>query len=60
VKHHIGVELRLQSYEKVQRFSLSVQHPAYSGDLLTLGLLHLGGAQQFFSTGLAYLVPLTV
>lgn len=60
VNHHTGVELRLRYYEQVQRLSFGFQDSVHSGDLITLGLLDLDGARQFFSTGLARLVLLTV
>ncbi|MEO8240837.1 MAG: ABC transporter ATP-binding protein [bacterium] len=60
VNHHSGVELRLRYYEQVQRLSFGFHDSVHSGDLITLGLLDLDGARQFFSTGLVRLVLLTV
>ena len=60
VNHHTGVEMRLRFYEQVQRLSFGFHDSVHSGDLITLGLLDLDGARQFFSTGLARLVLLTV
>ncbi len=60
VNHHSGVELRLRFYEQVQRLSFGFHDSVHSGDLITLGLLDLDGARQFFSTGLVRLVLLTV
>ena len=60
VNHHTGVELRLRFYEQVQRLSFGFHDRVHSGDLITLGLLDLDGARQFFSTGLARLVLLSV
>ena len=60
VNHHTGVELRLRFYEQVQRLSFGFHDSVHSGDLITLGLLDLDGARQFFSTGLARLVLLSV
>ncbi len=60
VNHHTGVELRLRYYEQVQRLSFGFHDSVHSGDLITLGLLDLDGARQFFSTGLVRLVLLTV
>ena len=59
VNHHSGVELRLRFYEQVQRLSFAFHDSVHSGDLITLGLLDLDGARQFFSTGLLRLVLLT-
>lgn len=55
-----GVELRLRYYEQVQRLSFGFHDSVHSGDLITLGLLDLDGARQFFSTGLVRLVLLSV
>lgn len=60
VNHYTGVELRLRFYEQVQRLSFGFHDSVHSGDLITLGLLDLDGARQFFSTGLARLVLLGV
>ena len=60
VNHHTGVELRLRFYSQVQRLSFGFHDSVHSGDLITLGLLDLDGARQFFSTGLARLVLLSV
>ena len=60
VNHTTGVELRLRYYEQVQRLSFGFHDSVHSGDLITLGLLDLDGARQFFSTGLARLVLLVV
>lgn len=60
VNHTTGVELRLRYYEQVQRLSFGFHDSVHSGDLITLGLLDLDGARQFFSTGLVRLVLLTV
>ena len=60
INHYTGVELRLQFYAQVQRLSFGFHDSVHSGDLITLGLLDLDGARQFFSTGLVRLVLLTV
>ena len=60
VNHTTGVELRLRYYEQVQRLSFGFHDSVHSGDLITLGLLDLDGARQFFSTGLVRLVLLVV
>ncbi|MGV8989052.1 MAG: ABC transporter ATP-binding protein [Cypionkella sp.] len=60
VNHTTGVELRLRFYQQVQRLSFGFHDSVHSGDLITLGLLDLDGARQFFSTGLVRLVLLTV
>lgn len=60
VNHTTGVELRLRYYEQVQRLSFGFHDSVHSGDLITLGLLDLDGARQFFSTGLVRLLLLTI
>jgi ATP-binding cassette, subfamily B, multidrug efflux pump len=60
VGHHVGYELRLACYEKLQRLSFSFHDRVHSGDLITLGILDLDGVRMFFSTGLVRLVLLTV
>ncbi|WIY53463.1 ABC transporter ATP-binding protein [Devosia sp. YIM 151766] len=58
VGHHVGYELRLAFYDKVQRLSYSYHDRVHSGDLITLGLLDLDGLRMFFSTGLVRTVLL--
>ena len=58
VNHTTGVDLRMQYYRQVQRLSFGFHDSVHSGDLITLGLLDLDGARQFFSTGLVRLVLL--
>jgi ATP-binding cassette subfamily B multidrug efflux pump len=58
VNHTTGVELRTRYYAQVQRLSFGFHDSVHSGDLITLGLLDLDGARQFFSTGLVRLVLL--
>ena len=60
VGHHIGYELRLAFYEKIQRLSFSFHDKVHTGDLITLGLLDLDGVRMFFSTGLVRMVLLSV
>ncbi|OWJ69041.1 multidrug ABC transporter [Inquilinus limosus] len=60
VGHHIGYELRLACYDKLQRLGFSFHDRAHTGDLITLGILDLEGVRMFFSTGIVRLVLLTV
>ncbi|SMQ85293.1 ATP-binding cassette, subfamily B [Devosia lucknowensis] len=60
VGHHVGYELRLAFYDKVQRLSYSYHDRVHSGDLITLGLLDLDGLRMFFATGLVRTVLLAV
>ena len=60
VGHHVGYELRLAFYDKVQKLSYSYHDRMHSGDLITLGLLDLDGVRMFFSTGFVRTILLTV
>jgi ATP-binding cassette subfamily B multidrug efflux pump len=60
VGHHVGYELRLAFYEKVQRLPYAYHDRVHSGDLITLGLLDLDGLRMFFSTGLVRTILLAV
>ncbi|MET3927243.1 ABC transporter ATP-binding protein [Devosia sp. 2618] len=60
VGHHVGYELRLAFYDKVQRLSYSYHDKVHSGDLITLGLLDLDGLRMFFSTGFVRTILLSV
>ena len=60
VGHHVGYELRLAFYDKVQRLSYSYHDKVHSGDLITLGLLDLDGVRMFFATGFVRVVLLSV
>ena len=60
VGHHVGYELRLAFYEKIQRLSFGFHDRVHTGDLITIGMLDLEGVRMFFSTGIVRLVLLTV
>lgn len=60
VGHHVGYELRLAFYDKVQRLSYSYHDRMHSGDLITLGLLDLDGLRMFFATGFIRTILLAV
>jgi ATP-binding cassette subfamily B protein len=60
VGHHMGYELRLACYEKIQQLSFSFHDGVHSGDLITVGLLDLEGVRMYFSTGLVRMVLLTM
>ena len=60
VGHHIGYELRLAVYEKIQRLSFGFHDRVHSGDLITIGMLDLEGVRMFFSTGIVRMVLLTM
>ncbi len=60
VGHHVGYELRLAFYDKVQKLSFSYHDKIHTGDLITMGLLDLDGVRMFFATGLVRVVLLSV
>lgn len=60
VGHHMGYELRLACYEKIQRLSFSFHDSVHSGDLITIGLLDLEGVRMYFSTALVRMILLTM
>jgi len=60
VGHHIGYELRLACYEKIQRLSFSFHDSVHSGDLITIGMLDLEGVRMYFSTAVVRTVLLTM
>nr|WP_248306333.1 ABC transporter ATP-binding protein [Devosia oryzisoli] len=60
VGHHVGYELRLAFYDKVQKLSYSYHDKMHSGDLITVGLLDLDGLRMFFSTGFVRTILLTI
>lgn len=60
VGHHLGYELRLATYEKLQRLSFSFHDRVHTGDLITLGILDIEGVRMFFNTGLVRMVLLSV
>jgi ATP-binding cassette subfamily B protein len=60
VGHHVGYELRLACYEKVQQLSFSYHDHVHTGDLITLGILDVDGVRMFFSTGIVRFVLLSV
>jgi ATP-binding cassette subfamily B protein len=60
VGHHIGYEMRLAVYEKIQRLPFAFHDKVHSGDLITVGMLDLEGVRMFFSTALIRVVLLTI
>ncbi|GHA34627.1 multidrug ABC transporter [Devosia pacifica] len=60
VGHHIGYELRLACYEKIQRQSFSFHDSIHSGDLITTGMLDIEGVRMYFSTALIRVVLLAI
>ncbi|WP_182550280.1 ABC transporter transmembrane domain-containing protein [Phyllobacterium myrsinacearum] len=60
VGHHMGYELRLACYEKIQRLSFSFHDGVHSGDLITIGMLDLEGVRMYFSTALVRTILLAM
>ena len=60
VGHHMGYELRLACYEKIQQLSFSFHDKMHSGDLITVGLLDLEGVRMYFSTALVRMLLLSM
>jgi len=60
VGHHVGYELRLAFYDKVQKLSYSYHDKVHTGDLITMGLLDLDGVRMFFATGMVRTILLSV
>lgn len=60
VGHHVGYNLRLAYYAKIQQLSFGFHDRIHSGDLITLGMLDLEGMRMFFSTGLIRIVLLGI
>jgi ATP-binding cassette subfamily B multidrug efflux pump len=60
VGHHLGYELRLAVYEKIQRLSFAFHDRMHSGDLITVALLDLDGVRMFFATALIRVVLLSI
>ncbi len=60
VGHHLGYELRLAVYDKLQRLSFGFHDKVHTGDLITLGILDIEGVRMFFNTGLVRMVLLGV
>jgi ATP-binding cassette, subfamily B, multidrug efflux pump len=60
VGHRAAYELRLATYEKLQRLSFSFHDRMHSGDLITLGILDIDGVRMFFATATVRFVLLVV
>lgn len=60
VGHHVGYELRLACYEKIQRQSFSFHDRIHSGELITIGMLDLEGVRMYFSTAFIRVVLLSI
>ena len=60
IGQHIGYELRMLYYEKLQRLSFSYHAAVHTGDLITRGILDVEGVRMFVQTALLRSVFLVV
>lgn len=60
IGQHIGYELRMLYYEKLQRLSFSYHAGVHTGDLITRGILDVEGVRMFVQTALLRTVFLIV
>ncbi len=52
IGQHIGFELRMAFYRKIQRMSYSYHNHVHTGDLMTRGMLDIEGVRLFVNTAL--------
>ncbi|QDY68267.1 ABC transporter ATP-binding protein [Qingshengfaniella alkalisoli] len=50
VGHHVGYNLRVAYYDKIQRLNFAFHDRTHSGELITKGMLDLEGVRMYFST----------
>ena len=60
IGQHIGYELRMLYYEKLQRLSFSYHAGVHTGDLITRGIIDVEGVRMFVQTALLRTVFLIV
>ena len=58
VGQHIGYELRMAIYDKIQRLDFRFHDHAHSGDLITRGMLDIEGVRLFVNTGILRMIVL--
>ncbi len=58
VSQHIGYELRMAIYDKIQRMDFRYHDHTHSGDLITRGMLDVEGTRLFVNTGMLRFVIL--
>lgn len=59
IGQHIGYELRMMYYEKLQRLSFSYHAGVHTGDLITRGILDVEGIRMFVQTAILRVIFLT-
>ena len=60
VGQHIGYELRMAIYDKIQRLDFHFHDHAHSGDLITRGMLDIEGLRMFVDTGILRMIVLSL
>ncbi|MFP4378285.1 MAG: ABC transporter ATP-binding protein [Spirochaetales bacterium] len=60
VGQHIGYELRMAIYDKIQRLDFRYHDHTHSGDLITRGMLDVEGVRLFVNTGIKRMIFLTM
>ena len=60
VGQHIGYELRVAIYDKIQRLDFRYHDHAHSGDLITRGMLDVEGVRLFVNTGIKRVIFLAL
>jgi len=58
VGQHIGYELRMAIYDKIQRLDFRYHDHMHSGDLITRGMIDIEGIRLFVNTGIIRLIVL--
>jgi ATP-binding cassette subfamily B protein len=56
IGQHIGYDLRMAYYRKLQRMSFSYHNHVHTGDLMTRGMLDIEGVRMFANTALLRVV----
>ena len=60
VGQHVGYELRMAIYDKIQRLDFQFHDHTHSGDLITRGMLDIEGIRMFVNTGILRMIVLTL
>lgn len=60
IGQHIGYELRMAFYRKLQRMSYSYHNHVHTGDLMTRGMLDIEGVRLFVNTALLRVLLLSI
>ncbi|MDA0232455.1 MAG: ABC transporter ATP-binding protein [Chloroflexi bacterium] len=60
IGQHIGYELRMAFYRKLQRMSYSYHNHVHTGDLMTRGMLDIEGVRLFVNTALLRVLLLAI